>query len=291
MRRAVIDVGTNTVKLLVADVQDGVVKPVFSTDRTTRLGEGLDKTRQLSAPAIARTLQAIQDFLGEAETRDAETVTALTTSAARDAGNRDEFLANVRDRCGLELELISGEREAELIFRGVSSDPAWSEKPILVMDVGGGSAEFIQGCRGKIERAQTRPLGAVRMTEQFGEERLPELVAHLRTELHAALRGYNLHDRQMIATGGTITTLAQVEQAKSDRAVLTQQNLRALVSRLHALPLAERRSVPHLPPERADIIVAGGMVFITAMEILRAAELTVSVRNLRYGALLTDGCY
>ena len=285
MRRAVIDVGTNTVKLLVADVQDGKVTPVVSKDQTTRLGEGVNESKRLSRTAIARTVQTIDDFLNEVRRLGVQDVLALTTSATRDAENRDEFLDGVRCKCKLELQVITGVREAELIFRGVSSDPEWSGSPLLVLDVGGGSAEFIQGGRGKIERLQSLPLGAVRLTEQFGEN-FAALTAYLRATLRKSLTGYDTHNRKMIGTGGTITTLARIEAGKVDHALISQDNVRALVAKLNAMPLEERKKVPGLPPERADIIVAGGAVFMVAMELLGALELTVSVRNLRYGALL-----
>jgi exopolyphosphatase/guanosine-5'-triphosphate,3'-diphosphate pyrophosphatase len=285
MRRAVIDIGTNTVKLLVADVQDGRAVPVISKDQTTRLGEGVNESKRLSRTAIARTIQTVDDFLNEARRLGAQDVLALTTSATRDAENRDEFLDGVRCKCRLEVQVITGEREAELIFRGVSSDPEWSNQPILVLDVGGGSAEFIQGERGKIGRLQSLPLGAVRLTEQFGED-FAALTGFLRDTLRKSLSGYDARLRKLIGTGGTSTTAARIAGGMVDHLSITQNDLRALVDRLRELPLAERKKVPGLPPERADIIVAGGAVFLVAMEILDVKELTVSVRNLRYGALL-----
>jgi exopolyphosphatase/guanosine-5'-triphosphate,3'-diphosphate pyrophosphatase len=285
MRRAVIDIGTNTVKLLVADVQDGNVEPVVAKDRTTRLGEGVNESKRLSRTAIARTILTIESFLNEARRLGATDVLALTTSATRDAVNRDEFLDGVRCKCGLEVQVITGEREAELIFRGVSSDPEWSNQPILVLDVGGGSAEFIQGERGKIGRLQSLPLGAVRLTEQFGED-FAALTGFLRDTLRKSLSGYDVRHRKLIGTGGTSTTAARIAGGMVDHSSITQDDLHALVDRLRGLPLPERKKVPGLPPERADIIVAGGAVFLVAMEILDVKELTVSVRNLRYGALL-----
>ncbi len=151
MRRAVIDIGTNTVKVLVADVQQGQTVPVLTKDCTTRLGEGVTECRRLSAAAIARTLKAIDDYHVESRALGATDIIALTTSACRDAMNRKEFFDAVRQKCGLEVQLVSGDQEAELIFRGVSSDPEWTGAPLVVMDVGGGSAEFIQGRRGKME--------------------------------------------------------------------------------------------------------------------------------------------
>jgi exopolyphosphatase/guanosine-5'-triphosphate,3'-diphosphate pyrophosphatase len=310
MRRAVIDIGSNTVKLLVADVHDAAVTPLVSKDQTTRLGEGVGEFNRLSARAIARTIRSVHAFVEEARQLGARDVQALTTSAARDAVNRDEFLDAIRSQCGLEVQVITGEREAELIFLGVSSDSEWSNQPISVLDVGGGSAEFIQGQAGRIEVFHSLPLGALRLTEQFGEGRFAELCDYIRATLRPALARHNLQGRRLIGTGGTITTLAHVNVVGRvpsrgvapspavcsgptradtvDHRLLTLDHLRSLVDDLRALPLAERRKVPGLPPERADIIVAGGAVFLTAMEVLGATELTVSVRNLRYGALVAS---
>jgi len=288
MRRALIDIGTNTVKLLVADVSKRQVVPIAAKDRTTRLGEGVDDSKRLLPAAMARTVRAIQDFLAEARGLGATDFVAVATSAARDAENRNEFLGQVRHECGLVVELISGEREAELIFRGASSDPEWSGARILVVDIGGGSAEFIQGAGGKMEIFRTLPLGALRLTEKFGEGRFAELCEYLTRTLRDALVGFDASGCRMIATGGTITTLARIECGAVDHATISREKLEVLVRRLEAMPLAKRKKVPGLPPERADIIVAGGAVLLVAMDVLEARELTVSVRNLRYGALVSD---
>jgi len=286
MRKGVIDIGSNTVKLLVADVQGTQVMPVVSKDRTTRLGEGVDQTHHLTHTAIARTVQAIADFQKEARTLGATEIIALTTSAARDAENRAEFLQAVHAQCGLEAQVITGEREAELIFRGVSSDSEWSAQPLLVIDVGGGSAEFIQGKAGQVELLQSSPLGALRLTEKFGEDKHTELCRYIRAMLQPMLASYAASGRRVLGTGGTGTTAARIACGMADHVVLSYEQLRGLVERLRAMPLAERKQVPGLPPERADIIVAGGAVYLVAMEILRAETLTLSIRNLRYGAML-----
>jgi exopolyphosphatase/guanosine-5'-triphosphate,3'-diphosphate pyrophosphatase len=306
MRRTVIDIGTNTVKLLVVDVSGLQVVPIIAKDRTTRLGEGVDDSKRLLPAAIARTVRAIQDFLAEAKGLGTTDCVALATSAARDAANRDEFLAQVRQTCGLEVQLISGDREAELIFRGVSSDPEWSGARILVVDVGGGSAEFIQGAGGKMELFRSLHLGALRLTEKFGEGKFADLCQYLRTTLRDALAGYSPSGRRMIATGGTITTLGSICRATApagvgpsrqaerlpyntiDHMKVVRDDVKSLLDRLRVMPLAKRKKVPGLPPERADIIVAGGAVLLVAMEVLEASELTVSIRNLRYGALVPE---
>jgi exopolyphosphatase / guanosine-5'-triphosphate,3'-diphosphate pyrophosphatase len=286
MRRAVIDIGTNTVKVLIADVQQGQVVPILHKDKVTRLGEGVHEQRCLSTAAIARTLQTVDEFHLEAKASGAIHVMALTTSACRDANNRDEFFDAVRQKCGLEVQLISGDREAELIFHGVSSDPEWTGAPLLVMDVGGGSAEFIEGEDGKMALFQSLPLGALRLTEQFSEGKLAELCEHTRAVLRPALARYKLGNSRMIGTGGTISTFARMEWGAVDHVKISREALLGSVQRLDAMPLAKRRKLAGLPADRADIIVAGGAVFLVAMEMLGADELTVSVRNLRYGALL-----
>jgi exopolyphosphatase/guanosine-5'-triphosphate,3'-diphosphate pyrophosphatase len=289
MRRAVIDIGTNTVKLLVADVRDSQIAPVVVKDITTRLGKGVDKTRHLSRVAIIRTVQAVADYVADAREHGAIEIIALTTSAARNANNRQDFIDAVHAKTGITVETITGEREAELIFRGVTSDPVFATDRLSVMDVGGGSAEFILGHagsprseRGKIERLRSLPLGAVRLTEKFPE--FAKLAEYLRTTLHRELTGFG--DARLVATGGTNTTLVRVLKGKVDHATFTLDEVRSLVMKLNAMSLAERQQVPGLPPERADIIVAGGAVVLFAMEALGVYELTVSVRNLRYGALL-----
>ena len=286
MRRAVIDIGTNTVKLLVADVRDGQVFPVVSKDQTTRLGEGVAATRQLASSAIERTVVAIARYVADAHEHAVTDLTAFTTSAARDAGNRQEFLDAVRRQCGLEVAVLSGQREAELIFRGVASDPLWAAQRLLVMDIGGGSAEVIQGRAGKMDHWTSLPIGAVRLTEQFCKHSFADLATHLRSLLRPALADFAADDCQFVATGGATTTLGRVATGAAEHASLTFEEVSALVAQLNAMSLAERRQVPGLPPDRADIIVAGGAALMFAMESLGVSALTVSTRNLRYGALL-----
>ena len=281
-RRAVIDVGTNTVKLLVADIEDGSVQPLLHLDSTTRLGEGVNRTHRLTPAAITRTVAAIRHYVDEARQLGAVEILALTTSATRSATNADDFLR----ACPLPVEVIAGDREAELIFRGAASDPLWAGQPLLVMDVGGGSAEWIRGNPNGIEHALSLPVGAVRLHEQFGDD-FAGLAGHLRQTFANHLGPFHHGTRRMIATGGSAVTLAAIAQRQVDHAILSVDTIRQLVTDLNALPMADRRRVPGLPPERADIIVAGGAVFLFAMEALGAKEFTVSVRALRYGALLT----
>lgn len=274
MRQAVIDIGTNTVKLLVAEVQNGEVIPVHATDTMTRLGEGVNASGYLSPSAIERTAQAVTRLVNQARQLDVATIRAFTTSAVRDAHNRQAFLAAME----LQVKILTDAQEAEFIFRGVCSDPVWRGRSILVMDIGGGSAEVIQGKDGRVEVWRSLPVGAVRMTERFGED-LPAMREWLRAAFTKELQGFEA--RPFVATGGANTTLGRI----AGRDELTRDEVSAWVTKLHAMPLPQRRQVPGMPADRADIIVAGGAALLTVMEVLNVPKLTVSTRNLRFGVL------
>lgn len=292
MRRAVVDIGTNTVKLLVADVTGpNRIVPVLANDVTTRLGEGLVCSLDNAAPqrllpeAITRTCVTVAAFQREARSLGATDVIAVATSAVRDAVNRSEFLNLLREVAGLEARVLTGDDEARLIFMGVNTDPAWSGAALLVMDVGGGSAELIQGEGGRVQRHASWPIGAVRLKEQFGEGRWDAMRVFLRERFVESLRGFEAAGRRMIATGGGINVCARMRAGKSDGVVMDREWLREAVDRLERMPLEERRKAPGVPAERADIIVPGGAVFAAAMDVLGATEMTVSTRSLRFGVL------
>lgn len=279
MRRAVIDIGTNTVKLLVADVDGERLTVLANDDTTTRLGEGLTQTGQLHPHAMDRTFRAVEGYLALAHRLGAERVRILATSAAREARNHGELVAAIRERFGITLEIISGEREAELIWRGVTSDPLFRAARGPIMDVGGGSTELIF-----LPHRVSLPLGAVRLTETYGDD-VAAITATVREQLAPHAPTFRTLDHDAIGTGGTVVTLARLESDRIHGTMLTAATIRALVMKLHALPLPARRTFPRLPPERADIIVAGGLIVIGIMEAVGAQRLLISTRNLRFGAL------
>jgi exopolyphosphatase/guanosine-5'-triphosphate,3'-diphosphate pyrophosphatase len=229
-------------------------------------------------------------------------ILAVATSGAREGRNTPKFIARARELAGLDVEIISGEREAELIFAGVSTDDKLRGQRLLVMDVGGGSAELITGQAGRIERRASLPAGAVRLTERFlhGDPAPPSeldaLLQHGRELLRPELARSSAEGRVMVGTGGTVTTAAAIDQSlaqfsieKVNRYSLARHRLAEMLERLRALPLAKRRQVPGLPPKRADIIVAGLAVYVLAMELAGIEQLTVSTRGLRFG-LLAETC-
>ncbi len=165
--RAAIDIGTNSVKLLVAEVEGAEVRPVWEESRQTRLGQGLYKMQRLQAGAIAKTATAVAEFAARARDHEAASIRVIATSAARDAHNSGELIAAIGRTAGLRVNIISGEQEADWVFQGVTSDGGLAAMPLLLLDVGGGSTEFIVGQGAHQHFRQSFPLGTVRLLERF----------------------------------------------------------------------------------------------------------------------------
>jgi len=167
VRRAVIDIGTNSVKLLIADVVGDDVRPLFEDSRQTRLGKGFYESSRLQPDAVKQTAEAVAEFGKEAKAHEAKSIRVIATSAARDAKNPGDLIAAVEKASGLKIEIISGEQEADWAFQGVTSDPQLAKRHLLLLDVGGGSTEFILGQGEHKHFRQSFPLGTVRLFEQF----------------------------------------------------------------------------------------------------------------------------
>lgn len=298
MRRfAAIDVGTNSVLLLVADRSpDGRFTAVEERAEITRLGRGVDATRQLAPEAIEETLRVLEAYAKDARDLGAEAIVASATSATRDARNGQAFLDGARVRAGLTVEVISGDEEARLSFASAQADFGGS-RPLIVLDIGGGSTEFIVGdIAGRVSWRKSFDVGAVRLTERLlrgdppGDDEVAAvraLLAETFAELPAPPVGARL-----VGVAGTVTTLCAVarrvdpyDAAKVHGAELTAAEVSQVVARLAALPVRLRRTVPGLQPKRADVIVAGGLVLEAAMQAARADHLVVSDRGLRWGLL------
>src|SRR5476649_1709812 len=167
VRRAVIDVGTNSIKLLVADVRGHDVQPVLEDSRQTRLGKGFYETRRLQPETIAHTAAAVWEFAEIAREKNSASIRVIATSAARDAVNPTDLTTSIERASGLKTEIISGAREAEWAFQGVATDAELANQPLLLLDVGGGRTEFILGRGVKKSFAHSFPLGTVRLMEKF----------------------------------------------------------------------------------------------------------------------------
>ena len=306
VRRAVIDVGTNSIKLLIADVSGREVRPVLEESRQTRLGQGFYETRRLQPESIARTAEAVWEFGEIAREKNAVSIRVIATSAARDAVNPLDLTKAIERAAGLRTEIISGAREAEWAFQGVATDAELARGPLLLLDVGGGSTEFILGHGTSKTFAQSFPLGTVRLMEKFPHSDPPKekefLAGHkwvagfleqeVRPQLEPALRK-ETGEIQLVGTGGTTSILARIEKksrhfdrAEIESTVLTFDQVTARRRQLWRLPLAERRDIPGMPRQRADVILTGVLIYEAVMEEFGFEALRVSTRGLRFAAVM-----
>lgn len=305
-----IDIGTNTIRLLVAATSDTSHRELYSGRTITRLGQGLDRTGMLAPEAQERSLSALEAFAAVLARHSVVRTSVVGTSALRNAGNAPAFIAAVKERTGLEIAVISGRDEAMLTLAGVrralSQGKGKGENPLkssLVIDIGGGSTELIVTRQGRIASMESIPLGAVYLTERFIRHDPPasDELESLRTAVRQEL-GRWVRDRVKTAgmdqtplstcagTAGTITTLAAMAQGLKeydpDRIngyVLSKASLDGMVSMLSIASLDARRRIPGLEPGREEIILAGAIVVQEIMETCRAQELLVSDWGLREG--------
>ncbi len=300
-RVAVIDVGTNTVLLTVAERRGTSFHPVVERAEITRLGRGVDRTGRLDPAAIAETVAVIARYAREARSLGAERIAAVATSAARDARNGSEFFEAARAAAGLAPEIIAGGEEARLVHLSAWGDFGAPGKPLCVLDVGGGSSEVTWGAGPVPDGRRSFQMGAVRLTERAAPgdppsaadvQRMGEM-AHAALSEVAEIRSTGaLGGARLVAVAGTVTTLAAVAQAlpaydalRVHGSSLARRDLAALVARLAAMPAADRARLPGMEPKRADVIVAGGILVAAAMELGGFEELTVSDRGVRWGLL------
>jgi len=295
LRRAAIDIGTNSVRLLVADVDGHRVAPITRAMEMTRLGARTDASGVLAAPAIARTAEVVRNFAQRAQEAGATAVTAIGTSAIRDASNRDELFAALAP---LAVQVLTGDEEADLGYRGVRAGAGVGRGTLLVIDIGGGSTELVVGDADDVMARVSLQAGAVRLTERFlHSDPVADVDAEaLAREVSLLLGGVRerfLGARAAVGVGGTITTLATIDQGlepydpeRVHGYRLTREKVASLARGLCAMPLALRRRLPGLQPARADIICAGALIAETVMEDLRVAELAASECDLLWGAVL-----
>jgi exopolyphosphatase/guanosine-5'-triphosphate,3'-diphosphate pyrophosphatase len=307
IRRAVIDVGTNSVKLLVGEVSDGLVVPVDERSEQTRLGAGFYEAHLLQPIPIARTASAVAEFVALARESDAQSLRLIATSAARDAKNSRELLEAVWRSTGLRLEVISGEQEAEWVFRGVTSDARFRGRKLLIVDVGGGSTEFIFGQQDHHSSRHSFPLGSVRLLEKIRLSDPPSATdlascrqwlvhffgQHIVPVMKEVLNPTTVSDVMLVGSGGTTTILARMEHSmkgfdreRLDSTRLTGERVLEYMAHLWSLSLAERKKIPGLPPQRADVILMGVAIYEALMTVFPLRDLHVSTRGIRFGALL-----
>jgi exopolyphosphatase / guanosine-5'-triphosphate,3'-diphosphate pyrophosphatase len=299
LRVAVLDMGTNSTRLLVADVTDGEVNELERRTRVTGLGRGVDLSEQLRSEGIDDVCDAVREYIAIYEALGAERVNAIATSAVRDAENADAFLAELRERFALDSRILDGDEEAELTYRGARGARD-SDADTLVVDIGGGSTELIVGSGPEPTWSTSLQCGTVRHSERYltsdppGTAQLEDLAADVQGLIDAELpAGSHTAASAGIAVAGTPTSLAAIELELDpyDRDAvhghrLTLGSIQRSCSELASMPLERRREVTGLHPDRAPTIVAGVVILIQVMRAFDLGEIEVSEHDILYGAAL-----
>jgi exopolyphosphatase/guanosine-5'-triphosphate,3'-diphosphate pyrophosphatase len=305
-RVAAVDCGTNSIRLLVADV-DPAAGTLTDLDRrmtVVRLGQGVDRTGRLAPEALERTFAACREYAAVIEEYGAERIRFVATSASRDAENRDEFVAGVLGILGVEPEVITGDQEAEFSFTGATRELAGRtdlEKPFLVVDIGGGSTEFVVG-EDHVRAARSVDVGCVRMTERHlvddgtvvdpaTQERIAAVRADVEAALDLAEETVPLREaRTLVGLAGSVTSVSAIAQDLPEydsRAIhhsrVPYERVREITGRLLRSTHAERARIPSLHPGRVDVIGAGALVLQSIMERVGAEEVVVSEHDILDG--------
>jgi exopolyphosphatase/guanosine-5'-triphosphate,3'-diphosphate pyrophosphatase len=301
VRVAVLDIGTNSTRLLIADVQqDGSVQEIVRRSTVTRLGDGVDAGGSLSEAAMERVFQTLAGYRREMDANDCKANLAVLTSAVREAANGQEFTEQVRSRYALDAQILRGEQEAQLTFLGAMAGRPAASEPTVVIDIGGGSTEFIVGTGRTAGFHVSVPVGVVRMSERHihhdppTSEELQELTGDTREAFLAAIPAEERDPVCLgIAVAGTATSAAAMEQelepydaGRVHGHQLLLATVELLLARLAELTEQERRQVPGLHPDRAPTIIAGMILLSVAMRVMDLEQVEVSEHDILYGGAL-----
>jgi exopolyphosphatase/guanosine-5'-triphosphate,3'-diphosphate pyrophosphatase len=298
-RVAAIDLGTNSTRLLVADVDDGRISDLARETRITRLGEGVDERRRLLPGPIARVRNVLTDFRRTADSLGAERTLAIATSAIRDADNGEAFLGEVEWSYGFATRLLSGHEEAVMTFRGVTSERTLEQGTVIV-DIGGGSTELVAGTRDGIRWHDSLDIGSGRLTERYlhsdppTKDELDAAAAAARSLLAERVPSDIQSDtRSAIGVAGTLTSLAalalgleEYDRERVHGSELTAQALEEQLGRLASVPLEERRRIRSLDPDRAPVIIGGSLIAREVLVFFGLDRLEISERDILDGAAL-----
>jgi exopolyphosphatase/guanosine-5'-triphosphate,3'-diphosphate pyrophosphatase len=292
---AAVDIGTNSMRLLIARVGDGLVEWEDRRTAVTGLGRGVDLTGELASDRIEATIRALTAYGLAMDAAEVAARRAVATSATRDAANREEFLEWAEAALGVRPDVISGDEEAALAFSGATAE-AHADGPFLVIDIGGGSTEFVYGLNAPEFRASL-DMGSVRLTDRDFADRPPSVdqLEAARAGASAALAEVNLSGEIGVALGvaGTFTSLAAIDQdlpaydpGRVNGHLLTRERLAELVLYLAGLSLEETEAIPSLDPARAPVILAGAVIAEAALARIGIDEVTVSEHDLLDGIVL-----
>lgn len=301
MRVAVVDIGTNSTRLLIADVGDGTVSELDRRSIVTRLGQGVDTSGALAEEAMQRVFAVLDQYAEAIEAQGCERRSAVMTSAVRDASNGAWFAEQVRDRYGLEGRTLSGDEEAQLTFAGATATLPDDGSELVVIDIGGGSTEVVAGA-GEVSFHVSMQVGVVRHTERHITTDPPdeEEIAALRSAVAATIAEQVPADvcarvNRAVAVAGTATSCAAIDLELDpyrteavEGHLLPAETLHAQLDRLAAMPLDQRREVTGLPPDRAPTIVAGVTILLEILGSFELSEVVVSDRDILWGVALSD---
>ena len=297
-RYAVIDVGTNSVKFNISERRpDGTWQTLVDRAEITRLGEGLEKTGEISSEAMTRTVSAIAAMASEARDAEVSAIAAVGTMGMRMARNSQQFIDSVEQRCGVRIEIIPGEEEGRLAYLAVKAGLGLAEGSLAIFDTGGGSTQFTFGHGSAVEERFSLNVGAVRFTEKYGlagvisQEQLQAAIDAIASEL-TRIDARRAPDT-LVGMGGAITNIAAVKHqlAKYDPdviqgSVIERAEVERQVELYRSRSLEERRAIVGLQPKRADVILAGACIVKIVMDKLGKGRLSVSDRGLRHGLLI-----
>ncbi len=296
MKLATFDVGTNTVLMLLVELQgNDKLKPLLERSRITRLGRGVDRTGKLDPENSERTLDTIAEFADEARSAGAEKIIAVATSALRDAADGADFISRVKDKAAVGLKVIPGLEEAALSSLAVKrSLHLSSDQRLLITDIGGGSTELIRSEPGHDLDSVSLQIGSVRLTERIIEHDPPsqEEIEKLTVTIDENLDklGWSFRPEVLVGIAGTVTTIAAValemsdyDSARIQGHVLKREEVAAIVKRLGEVTLAERKKIPGILAARADVIFAGSLILERIMRRFDVSNVTVSDQGVRWG--------
>jgi len=298
MRYAAIDIGTNTILMLIAELGgDGGLTVIRDEHAIPRLGRATDASRTISSDSLDRALSVLHSYRELTLELQCNKVVVCGTSALRDAVNREEVRARIERDLGWNVRVLSGEEEALLTYRGAISSHQDETGPCIVVDIGGGSTEVIEGIGKRVVDARSHDVGAVRLTERFlkllpaNPEQIEAAKSEIRTTLPARipLQG----GTRVIGVAGTPTTIAAwdlglhtFDARRINGHVLTREAIARFVAQISPCSLEEILAFPPIAPQRADVILAGSLILQEFLHVCGASEIEVSTRGLRYGILL-----
>lgn len=293
---AAIDIGTNSTRLLIVNYKNGNYKVLERDLIISRLGEGVDKNKYLNKKAVERTISALEKYDKKIKKYDAKKTKIVGTSALRDVKNKDDFIIPLKKRTSFDLNIISGRQEAKYIYKGVKSDI--ENNDFLIIDIGGGSTEFIWKNKSKIIE-KSLDIGAVRLTERIIKDskkplsnKEKEKIKNIINEILIKEDITKFKTKKLIGVGGTITTLAamdlglkEYDSNKIHKYILSKENIKQIVKQLINSNLSERKKMKGLNESRADIITAGAIILKLIMKILDINEISISERDILFGLI------